>query len=85
MPRDSDIWRVVSERLEEKGKVSVFLCGGKGRFKVARLRKHASSANRAFSNLDRGQIVSTEGLRIKQGKETRVSSDTRVTVEIGEP
>jgi ribosomal protein RSM22 (predicted rRNA methylase) len=84
-PSDSVIWRVVSEVLEEKGKTSVFLCGEYGRLKATMLWKHASDANRALSNLDRGQVVRTEGLRIRYGNEARVSSDTTVTVEFGEP
>ena len=38
----TEIWRVVSERLEEKGKSLAFFCGAPGRWKVTRLNKDAS-------------------------------------------
>ena len=76
--RGSQIWRVVSEKIEEKGKSSVYLCGSEGRAKVTRLKKHTSSRNEDFKRLDRGQVVTTTGLKKKNSKDWRVESETQL-------
>jgi hypothetical protein len=76
--RGSQIWRVVSEKIEEKGKSSVYFCGSEGRAKVTRLKKHTSSCNEDFKRLDRGQVVTTTGLKKKNSKDWRVESETQL-------
>jgi len=75
---DSQIWRVVSERLEEKGKTSAYFCGDQGRVRVTRLQKHGSEKNSAFGKLERGQVVATQALRIKSASDWRVEPTTAV-------
>lgn len=72
------VWRAVSERLEEKGKSSVFLCGPPGRWRVTRLDKHESSDNQPFRTLRRGQLLMTLNLKRRSPTEMRVEPDTRV-------
>jgi len=80
----SRVWRVVSERLEERGKSVAYLCGMEGRHRVTRLDKHASSVNADFGLLGRGQTVSTGPLELR-GLERRVESGTPVRILTGRP
>jgi ribosomal protein RSM22 (predicted rRNA methylase) len=81
---ENQIWRVVSESLEERGKASAYLCGSEGRFRVTRLNKHASPANMDFERLDRGQVVSTGTLVNRSVMDRRVQAETPVRVLVGE-
>jgi hypothetical protein len=78
------IWRVVSERLEERGKSVAYLCGLEGKHRVTRLHKHASAANADFELLGRGQTVFTGPLDLK-GFERRVQAGTPVCILSGRP
>ncbi|MEW5977608.1 MAG: small ribosomal subunit Rsm22 family protein [Acidobacteriota bacterium] len=69
---EAERWRVVSDRLEEKGKSSVFLCGRQGRFKVSRLQKHNAQSNADFGWTARGCVVETTDLRMRTEREWRV-------------
>ncbi len=80
----SEVWRVVSELMEEKGKASIYLCGECGRCRVTRLNKHGSQANQAFLRLDRGHVVRTDCLRIRSDQEARVEPESRVSVEFSQ-
>ncbi len=75
---EPEVWRVVSELLKERGKSLAFLCGAPGRWKVTRLDKHASLENQTFDNLERGQIVMTSNLKLRNPTEMRIESDTRL-------
>jgi len=75
---DSQTWRVVSERMEEKGKTSVYLCGTLGRTKVTRLQKHDSEHNRHFEKLARGRVVQTSDLNFRSARDWRVDAKTKV-------
>ncbi len=81
---ENQMWRVVSESLEERGKVAVYLCGSEGRFRVTRLNKHASPVNTDFEKLDRGQVVFTGPLVNKSAMDRRVQAETPVRVLVGE-
>jgi ribosomal protein RSM22 (predicted rRNA methylase) len=72
------VWRVVSERLEEKGKSSAYFCGDQGRARVTRLEKHGTEHNQDFGNLERGQVVMTQDLRVKSASDWRVEAQTAV-------
>ena len=68
-----DVFRVVSDRLVEKGRLRVFGCGPTGRHALIRLDRHASTANQAFAELERGDVVrigsttvAQDGLRIER-------------------
>jgi SAM-dependent methyltransferase len=68
------LFRVVSDRLVEKGRLKIFACGASGRHAFARLDRAASDANAAFDELERGDIATIAG--------TRFASDgLRVTEE----
>jgi len=77
-PEGPHVWRVVSERMEEKGKSAAYFCGSKGRVKVTRLRKDRSDANEGFDGSDRGQVVLTKGLKQKNERDWRVEAETQV-------
>lgn len=78
---DPGLFRVVSDRLEEKGRVRLFGCGPAGRHPLVRLSRDRSESNAAFDTAERGGAVTVrgaeragDGLRI--GRETRVAPGT---------
>jgi ribosomal protein RSM22 (predicted rRNA methylase) len=83
LPEGNHLWRVVSEPLRERGKAAVYLCGIEGRFRVTRLNKHASPANADFTQLDRGQVVSTGSLATKSVMDRRVQAETPLLILTG--
>jgi len=83
LPAQSQLWRVVSETLEERGKAAAYLCGFEGRFRVTRLNKHASPANSDFTSLDRGQVVTTGSLVTKNVMDRRVQIETPLRILTG--
>ena len=83
LPAEHQVWRVVSERLEERGKSAAYLCGAEGRFRVTRLNKHASPANADFALLDRGQVVTTGPLVTKNTMDRRVQTETPLRIRMG--
>lgn len=78
--KDQEIWRVVSEPLEEKGKACIYLCGKKGRVKATRLHKNRSAQNKDFDRIERGQVVLTYGLQEKKANDWRIEKETSVTI-----
>jgi len=80
----SEVWRVVSELMEEKGKASIFLCGERGRCRVNCLNKHRSPTNQAFLCLERGHVVRTDCLKIHNDQEVRVEPESRITIEFSQ-
>jgi len=83
LPVQNQLWRVVSETLEERGKAAAYLCGFEGRFRVTRLNKHASPLNADFASLDRGQVVSTGPLATKSVTDRRVQAETPLRILTG--
>jgi ribosomal protein RSM22 (predicted rRNA methylase) len=70
--------RVVSEPLASKGKMEFYVCGAEGRKLMTRLDKDATTQNKDFEKLRRGNVVvferlTDEGKRYKVGKETALS------------
>jgi len=80
IPKKPQLWRVVSERMKERGESGVFLCGISGREKTTRLSKHSSSANGAFEDLKRGQVIATHQLIQTKPKDWRVEPETEVRI-----
>src|SRR5262249_22701838 len=79
----TQVWRVVSGPLEERGKSAVYLCGTEGRFRVTRLNKHLSAVNADFESLNRGQVVSTGCLSKRSDRDLRVEPGTPVRILMG--
>lgn len=71
-------WRVVSDRLVEKGRLKVFACGAEGRHAVVRLDRARSAANAAFDELERGDVVAIAGAQ-PAGDGLRVEAHTVVS------
>lgn len=65
--------RVVSDRLETKGKLELFGCSETGYTRFTRLARDASPANEAFDKARRGDVLAIEGAG------TRIDASTRVT------
>jgi hypothetical protein len=60
-PADPTMFRVVSDRLVEKGRLKVFACGASGRHPFVRLDRAASAANAALEDLERGDVATISG------------------------
>lgn len=74
-PEGEALYRVVSERLETKGKLELFGCGEAGYVRLSRLDREASADNRAFGDAQRGHV-----LRVS-AEQPRIGATTRVTRE----
>lgn len=72
-----DQFVIVSELMEEKGKVSAFLCGKDGRFRFELLRKDESESNGAFFSLKRGETISLQGFS-GEGETKRLNKNSVV-------
>lgn len=59
--RHPGLYRIVSDRLEEKGRLRVFGCGPAGRQPIVRLDRNRSRANAAFDEIKRGEAVFVDG------------------------
>lgn len=53
----SHIWRVISNKIHQKGKTEILLCGEKGRYRMTRLSRNESKDNRGFDQVRRGDLV----------------------------
>lgn len=66
VPRQPDLYRVVSERLVFKGEQRAWLCNERGRSEVGRLDRKASGSNADFEACHRGALVLIEGITRKE-------------------
>ncbi|MDB4979587.1 MAG: Ribosomal small subunit Rsm22 [Myxococcales bacterium] len=76
----TNLYRVVSDRLVEKGRLKIFACGSPGRQALVRLDRVATEANAEFDRLERGDAVSIAGpaLTAQGDGAQRLSADTKV-------
>src|SRR5207245_3347928 len=79
---DPKLFRVVSDRMEEKGRQRIFGCGPAGRDSIVRLDRDRTEANAAFHRLARGDTITIsevtrtgEGLRIPREALVRRSGE----------
>jgi hypothetical protein len=75
---DPGLVRVVSDRLEEKGRIRMFGCGPAGRQPLVRLDRERSEANAALDGAARGDSLTIEGAG-QAGDGLRIGRDARVT------
>lgn len=75
-----DAYRVISQRLREKGRTRCFLCGPEGRIELVRLNRARSAANACFDRVTKGQIVVLENVRMRKPDYWDITADTRVTI-----
>lgn len=71
------LWRVVSERFDEKGRTRIYLCGGAGRHVFVQNKRDRTEGNRAFAKLKRYDVVECEDIAVRAhdrsvGKESKV-------------
>lgn len=79
--RPSNLFRIVSEPLGEKGKLRFFGCGLEGRVPLVRLDRERSDSNAAFSALERGDVVSIDELGTAgDGRRVMAASPVKVVV-----
>lgn len=51
------LWRVISNKIHQKGKTEIILCGEPGRYKLTRLLRNESKLNKDFERMKRGDLV----------------------------
>jgi SAM-dependent methyltransferase len=61
LTRDAGSWRVVSDRLDSKGKLELYGCGHGAYTRFSQLSRKASPVNAAFREAQRGDILRIEG------------------------
>jgi ribosomal protein RSM22 (predicted rRNA methylase) len=72
-PDGAGLYRVVSDRLESKGKLELFGCGDGQYTRFTQLNRKASPSNAAFTEAQRGHILALDGTV------RRIDADTPVT------
>ena len=74
---DQSLFRVVSDLLEEKGRLRIYGCGPAGRHPLVRLDRHRTESNAAFADLARGELIRVQGTT-SAGDGLRVGRDSVV-------
>ena len=69
--------RVVSDRLPEKGRLRLYVCGAGGRRELIRLDRHRSPANAPLDTVSRGAALSIDGAE-QTGGPLRVTPATTI-------
>jgi len=75
--QDPSLFRVVSDRLEEKGRLRLYGCGPAGRHPLVRLDRHHTESNAAFADAERGDLIRVSDTTIA-GDGLRVGPDSTV-------
>jgi len=65
--------RVVSDKLESKGKLELFGCSEAGYVRHTRLTRAATDANAAFASASRGDVLTIDDGRVRIDEHTRVT------------
>lgn len=81
-PHDQRLFRVVSDRMVEKGRARTFGCGPAGRHALVRLDRDRTAENQAFDEVERGQVIAVDGAR-EAGDGLRIGTATRVERQRG--
>jgi hypothetical protein len=74
---DRGLFRVVSDRLEEKGRVRLYGCGPAGRHALVRLTRDHSEANTPLDTAQRGDAITASDLH-EAGDGLRIVKESRV-------
>jgi hypothetical protein len=69
------LYRVVSERLETKGKLELYGCGEAGLTRLTRLDRDQSTDNAAFDRAERGQVLRISSPEARLGRGARVTRE----------
>ena len=77
VPRQPDLYRVVSERLVFKGEQRAWLCNERGRSEVGRLDRKATGTNADFDACHRGALVLIDGI-VRKERNGKLSSLGRI-------
>jgi hypothetical protein len=74
---EPELYRVVSDRLPEKGRLRIFGCGEAGRHELVRLDRDASPANAELDRVVRGDVIRVAGGK-PAGEGVRLGADAVV-------
>jgi len=75
--QDPSLFRVVSDLLEEKGRLRLYGCGPAGRHPLVRLDRQQTESNAAFAEAQRGDVIRVSDTTIA-GDGLRVGPDSAV-------
>jgi SAM-dependent methyltransferase len=73
-------WRIVGDRLREKGKEKVLACGAERLATLTRLKRDRSPANAAYDDVQRGDLLTTDAPLAVVNGDARITERTIVTV-----
>src|SRR5262249_3961479 len=71
------LWRLVSDPHSEKGKTSIFGCGGGNFLPLVRLKRSKTEANLAFERVERSQLARLLAASQREN-ELRIEEETAV-------
>jgi SAM-dependent methyltransferase len=74
---DPALFRLVSDRLDEKGRLRIFGCGPRGRYPLVRLTRERTDANAALDVAERGEVISVGGA-VEAGDGLRIGPESAV-------
>jgi SAM-dependent methyltransferase len=75
--RSEPVFRVVSERFDEKGRTRAFLCGENGRIPFMLNTRDATEANAAFQSAVRYDVLTVDGFETRK-HDAKIHAGTRV-------
>lgn len=76
-PHGTDMYRMVSERFDEKGRTRFFLCGTTGRHSFIRNRRDRRPANQDVDRLERYDLVTCSGCEFREN-DVSIGRDSEV-------
>ncbi len=75
------VWRIVGDRLKEKGRERVAACGPERFAMLTRLKRDRSDANRALDRIARGQLVRIDDRTAAPTTDAPIGAETAVSAE----
>jgi len=83
---DASLFRIVSEPLDEKGKLVRVGCGPRGRHRLVLRERDVNDTNRCFASLSRGDVLRADAL-VEKGDGLRLVADGDIAraAAVGEP
>lgn len=75
----NNLYRIVSERFDEKGRVRAYLCGQNGRYEHIINKRDISETNRDFAEIKRYDVVRLEGSQVRE-HDIRIPKDAKFSI-----
>jgi ribosomal protein RSM22 (predicted rRNA methylase) len=76
---EKNLYRIVSERFDEKGRVRAILCGENGRYEHIINKRDLTDTNRDFTNIQRYDVASLSGEEVRE-HDIRLLEDSTISI-----